>query len=106
MQNVISINSHVRRFPPGSVAIHRVHGWCEVIGAQDARRTIRWMTFEPDAEPDTRDLPMGVLPEEVLMSETISVCIDEVDASELRAVDPRGCKPDWLWRDFPGLIAT
>ena len=87
MTNVISINSHARRFPPGSFAMHRIHGWCEIVGAQDTRRTIRWQTFEPDATPDATDLPTDVLPEEVLMSETISVCVDEVDADELTAID-------------------
>lgn len=67
--------------------MHRLHGWCEVVGAQDTRRTIRWLTYEPDAVPDTTDLPTCVLPEEVLMSETISVNIDEVDADELTAID-------------------
>ncbi len=83
MPNVISINSHARRFPPGTAAIHRVYGWCEILSAIGTRRTIRWMTFEPDLIPDTSDLPEEVLPEEVLMSEMISVCIDEVDADEL-----------------------
>ena len=87
MTNVISINSHARRFPPGSVAMHRRHGWCEVVSAQDTRRTIRWLTYEPDAVPDTTDLPADVLPEEVLMSETISVNVDEVDAEELTVID-------------------
>jgi len=87
MTNVISINSHARRFPPGSLAMHRLHGWCEVVSAQDTRRTIRWLTFEPHAVLDTTDLPADILPEDVLMSETIIAHVHEVEADELTALD-------------------
>ena len=86
--NVISINCHPRRFPPGSRAIHRQHGWCEVVSANGERRRIRWLEHVPqdvDTTPDPIEIRMGIDPGEVIEQELIVSVEAEVHASELRA---------------------
>ena len=86
--NVISINCHPRRFPPGSRAIHRQHGWCEVLSASGEQRRIRWFEHIPqevDDRPEPVEIRMGVDPVEVIEQERIVSVEAEVSASELRA---------------------
>ena len=83
-----------RKCPVGSAARHPDFGWCEVIGANELRRVVRYESHIEDSLPDTSDLPAGVRPEDILMSETIELHEATVDVRELRPVDP--------WRDFGG----
>lgn len=86
--NVVSINSHPRRFAPGSRAIHRFHGWCEVVAARGERRLIRWVEHVPQRVvdvPDQVETLMGVDFIDVLEQEVIVTHEGEVSADELRA---------------------
>ena len=90
MNNVVSINTHFRRFPVGAAAIHREHGWCMItaVSPSGTQRTIRWIVHVPDAMLNTDDLPIDVAPEEVLYSETIETHYADIDADELICIDP------------------
>jgi hypothetical protein len=85
---IISINCHPRRFPPGSRAIHRQHGWCEVLAARGEQRRIRWFEYVPqevDNMPDPVETRMGIDPDDIVEQELIVSIEADVSASELRA---------------------
>lgn len=91
MNNVVSINAHVSRFPIGALVNHPKHGLCDVtdISPSGAQRTIRWIIQVPDEVLNLGDLPSDVLPEEVLSSATIVTHFADVDAHELTRLDMR-----------------
>lgn len=57
--NVVHINTHPARLRPGEIAIHREHGWVEILERTGTRLRIRWTDralVAPDAlEPDEID---------------------------------------------------
>lgn len=75
--------------PPGSKAIHNEFGWCEVVEADGFKRTVMYEVHAPDETPNTDDLPEGVMPEEVLLSETIEQITVAVDVRDLHEVNPQ-----------------
>lgn len=84
--NVVSINKHPKRFPPGSCAIHRVHGWCEILAVQGDSRQIRWVEHVPqeiDDEPDPVEILMGVdfcdvVEQEIIVTHECVVAADDL----------------------------
>ena len=80
-----------RKCPVGSAARHPEFGWCEVVGASELQRVVRYEHPVEDAIPDTSELPAGVRPEDILMSETIYIHEATVDVRYLKTIDP--------WRD-------
>lgn len=75
--------------PSGSKAIHKDFGWCEVLAADGFERTVMYEVHVPDEAPNTDDLPEGVMPGEVLFSETIEQITEVVDVRDLREVNPK-----------------
>ena len=57
--NVVHINTHPARLRPGEIAIHREHGWVEILERTGTRLRIRWTDralVAPNAlEPDEID---------------------------------------------------
>lgn len=57
--NVVNINTHPARLRPGEIAIHREHGWVEILERAGTLLRIRWIDrslVAPDAlEPDEID---------------------------------------------------
>lgn len=75
--------------PPGSKAIHKDFGWCEVLAADGLKRTVMYEAHLPDETPNIADLPEGVTPGEVLFSETIEQITEVIDVRDLREVNPK-----------------
>lgn len=89
MNNIISINLHPKRFPQGSRAIHRIHGWCEVLGVAGDKRTIGWVEHVPqpvEDAPEPSETILGIQAHELLEQEDIVWREGLVAAADLRAV--------------------
>lgn len=57
--NVVNINTHPARLRPGEIAIHREHGWVEILERTGTLLRIRWidraLVFPDALEPDEID---------------------------------------------------
>lgn len=73
---------------PGTVARHPVYGLCDVIKASGAMRTVLYETREPDPMPDLTDgASANDEMDDLLFSETVTICEAEVDVNQLRELD-------------------
>lgn len=89
MANVISINAHPRRFPRGGAAIHRIHGWCQIVGVRGEVRTVRWhehVSTEISTHVDLTEVAMGVDSSQIVEEEVIVTREEDVHADDLRAL--------------------
>ncbi|MCK0509841.1 hypothetical protein [Aromatoleum buckelii] len=50
--NVVHINTHPSRLRPGELAIHREHGWVEILERTGPLLRIRWIDCSPVAHED------------------------------------------------------
>lgn len=84
MNNVVEMQHKNLKCPVGSIATHVDYGWCEVIAASGLERTVEVVIHTPDRELNVDDLPIGIEPEEILFSETITTFEHQVDVRDLR----------------------
>lgn len=86
MSNLYVLDTSSRKCPIGSLATHREYGWCQIISANGLLRGVEYETREPEIDPSLDELPDGILPEELLLSEIITLHETIVDVRELRPV--------------------
>lgn len=84
MNNLYVLDTSNRKCPVGSLATHRDYGWCQIISADGLLRGIEYETREPEISPKLGELEDGILPEELLLSEIITLNEAIVDVRELR----------------------
>ena len=64
--NVVHINTHPARLRPGEMAIHREHGWVEILERSGSLLRIRWIEGAPVAPEAPEALSPGEIDGEVL----------------------------------------
>jgi hypothetical protein len=98
MAMIFELNRHLIKCPVGAAAHHPQHGIVSVVATTGLMRTIEVESIRPAPHGFVEPLPEGVLPEEIIHTDIITVTYFDVHVGELTALAPsRQHKPTTGW---------